>query len=55
MKNISTAAEREKAEKTYQTSDVINAIVKYPQNVSDAVKQEKINRIYDILTKHRSA
>jgi hypothetical protein len=55
MKNISTAAEREKAEKTNLTSDGIKVIVKYPSNVSDAVKQEKINRIYDILTKHRSA
>lgn len=55
MKNITTAAEREKAEKTYQTSDGIKVIVKYPANVSDAIKREKINRIYDILTKHRSA
>lgn len=55
MKNITTAAERGKAEKTYQTSDGIKVIVKYPPNVSDAVKQKKINRIYDILTKHRSA
>ena len=36
------------------TSDGIRVIVKYPMNVSDVVKQEKINHIYDILTKHKS-
>ena len=28
--------------------------ISYPTDVSDVVKQEKINHIYDILTKHKS-
>ena len=28
--------------------------IKYPTDVSDVIRQEKINHIYDILTKHKS-
>ena len=54
MNNNITAAEREKADKTTMTSDGIKVIVKYPTNVSDVTRQQKINHIYDILTKHKS-
>ena len=54
MKETTTTVEKEKAEKITMTSDGIKVIVTYPANVSDVVKQEKINRIYDILTKHKS-
>ena len=54
MKNITTAVEREKADKVTVTSGGIKVIVKYPTNVSDVIRQEKINHIYDILTKHKS-
>ena len=54
MKETTTAVDREKAEKITVTSDGIRVIVKYPTNFSDVVKHEKINRIYDILTKHKS-
>lgn len=54
MKETTNAIEREKADKVTVTSDGIKVIVKYPANVSDVVKQEKINHIYDILTEHKS-
>jgi len=52
LKETTTAVEKEKAEKITMTSDGYKVIVKYPENVSDVVRQEKINHIYDILAKH---
>ena len=52
LKENVTAIEKEKAEKITTTSDDYKVIVKYPENVSDVVRQEKINHIYDILAKH---
>lgn len=49
-----TAVEREKAANVTVTSDSIKVIVKYPESVSDVIRQEKINHIYDILTRHKS-
>ena len=33
----------------------INVTVTLPENVPDVIRQAKINRIYDILTKHETA
>ena len=52
MKENVTAVDREKAEKITMTSEGYKVIVNYPENVSDVVRQEKINHIYDILAKH---
>ena len=41
-------------EKVIITDNGTNVTIKYPENVPDVIKQEKINRIYDILTKHKS-
>ena len=54
MNNNSTAIEREKADQVIITDKGTKIIISYPTDVSDAVKQEKINHIYDILTKHKS-
>ena len=36
------------------TDNGTKVTIKYPENVPDVIKQEKINRIYDILIKHKS-
>ncbi|MBR3418294.1 MAG: hypothetical protein IKG82_06345 [Oscillospiraceae bacterium] len=54
MKNNTTASEREKADQVIITDKGTKIIISYPTDVSDVVKQEKINRIYNILTKHKS-
>ena len=41
-------------EKVIMTDNSTKIIIKYPENVPDVIRQEKINRIYDILTKHKS-
>ena len=33
----------------------IKVTVTLPENVPDVIRQAKINRIYDILTKHKTA
>ena len=40
-------------EKVIMTDNSTKIIIKYPENVPDVIRQEKINRIYDILTKHK--
>jgi len=43
------------AEKTAPITDsAIRVKVIYPENVSDSIRREKINRIYDILSKHKA-
>ena len=54
MKKIKTAIDREKADKVIMNDKGTKIIIKYPVNVSDVTRQEKINHIYDILTKHKS-
>ena len=54
MKETTTAVDREKADQVITTSKGTKIFISYPTNVSDVVKQEKINHIYDILTKHKS-
>ena len=46
---------KNKNEKEYISDNGIRVKVVYPDNVPEAVKQQKINRIYDILTRHKSA
>ena len=46
---------KNKHEKEYISDKGIKVKVVYPDNVPEAVKQQKINRIYDILTRHKSA
>ena len=41
-------------EKVIITDNGTKVTIKYPENVPDVIRQEKINRIYDILTKHKS-
>ena len=50
MKENITAVDTEKAEVI--SDKKIKVKVTYPENVSDVVRQEKINHIYDILSKH---
>ena len=52
--NNSTVAEREKADKVITTAKGTKVLISYPTDVSDVVRQEKINHIYDILTQHKS-
>ena len=52
--NNSTVAEREKADKVITTAKGTKIFISYPTDVSDVVRQEKINHIYDILTQHKS-
>ena len=46
---------KNKNEKEYISDNGIKVKVVYPDNIPEAVKQQKINRIYDILTRHKSA
>ena len=51
--NDNTAVEtREKAEKIMISDTGIRVKITYPDNVPEVIKQAKINRIYDILTKN---
>ncbi|MBP3250929.1 MAG: hypothetical protein J6M48_11330 [Ruminococcus sp.] len=50
MKENVTAVDRKKADVI--SDQKIKVKVTYPENVSDVVRQEKINHIYDILAKH---
>ena len=54
MKNqiISTSDTSKSVE--YTTDSGIRVKIKYPENVPEVIRQEKINHIYDILTKHKS-
>lgn len=45
--NITSAVEREKA--VDYVADGIRVRVTYPDNVSDTIKQQKINKMYDIF------
>ena len=46
---------KNKNEKEYISDNGIRVKVIYPDNVPEAIKQQKINRIYDILTRNKSA
>ena len=46
--------ENDTNEKVIMTDNGTKVTIKYPENVPDVIRQEKINRIYDILTKHKS-
>ena len=46
---------KSKNEKEYISDNGIRVKVVYPDNVPEVIKQQKINRIYDILTRHKSA
>ena len=46
--------QREKADKVITTAKGTKVFISYPTDVSDVVRQEKINHIYDILTQHKS-
>ena len=54
MNKNDTAVEREKADQIITTAKGTKIFISYPTDVSDVVKQEKINHIYDILTQHKS-
>ena len=55
MNKNDTAVEREKADTAIsENRNGIKVTVTYPENVPDTIRQEKINRIYDILAKHTS-
>ena len=54
MKNNTTAIERKKADQVITTAKGTKIFISYRTDVSDVVRQEKINHIYDILTKHKS-
>ena len=45
--NTTSAVEREKA--VEYVADGIRVRVTYPDNVSDTIKQQKINKMYDIF------
>ena len=42
------------ADKVITTAKGTKVFISYPTDVSDVVRQEKINHIYDILTQHKS-
>ena len=46
---------KNKNEKEYISDNGIRVKVVYPDNVPEVIKQQKINHIYDILTRHKSA
>ena len=46
---------KNKNEKEYIYDNGIKVKVVYPDNVPEVIKQQKINRIYDILTHNKSA
>ena len=46
---------KNKNEKEYISDNGIRVKVIYPDNVPEVIKRQKINRIYDILTRHKSA
>ena len=46
---------KNKNEKEYISDNGIRVKVIYPDNVPEVLKQQKINRIYDILTQNKSA
>ena len=54
MNNNIAAVNRKKADKVIMTDKGTKIIIRYPTNVSNVIRQEKINHIYDILTKHKS-
>ena len=50
---ITQLSQREKADKVITTAKGTKVFISYPTDVSDVVRQEKINHIYDILTQHK--
>ena len=52
MKDNTAVEKREKAEKIMISDTGIKVKITYPDNVPEIIKQAKINRIYDILTKN---
>ena len=55
MDSKTEVLKKNKHEKEYISDNGIKVKVVYPDNVPEAVKQQKINRIYDILTRHKTA
>ena len=55
MDNKTELLKKNKNEKEYISDNGIRVKVIYPDNVPEVIKQQKINRIYDILTRHKSA
>ena len=55
MNNKTELLKKNKNEKEYISDNGIKVKVVYPDNVPEVIKQQKINRIYDILTRHKSA
>ena len=55
MDSKTEVLKKSKNEKEYISDNGIRVKVIYPDNVPEAVKQQKINCIYDILTRHKSA
>ncbi|MDE7364217.1 MAG: hypothetical protein K2N27_04925 [Ruminococcus sp.] len=51
MKNRISNTTSEKSVE-YVTDSGIWVKINYPENVSEVIRQEKINHIYDILTRH---
>ncbi len=41
-------------EKVIMTDKGIKGIIRYPENVPDVIRQEKINHIYNILKRRKS-
>ena len=55
MDNKTELLKKNKNEKEYISDNGIRVKVIYPDNVPEVIKQQKINRIYDILTRHKTA
>ena len=55
MDSKTEVLKKNKHEKEYISDNGIRVKVVYPDNVPEVIKQQKINRIYDILTRHKSA
>ncbi len=55
MDNKTELLKENKKEKEYIYDNGIKVKVIYPDNVPEVIKQQKINRIYDILTHHKLA
>ena len=55
MDSKTEVLKKNKNEKEYISDNGIRVKVVYPDNVPESIKQQKINRIYDILTRHKSA
>lgn len=55
MDNKTEILQKNKNQKDYISDSGIKVKVVYPQNVSEAIRRQKINCIYDILTGHQNS